>query len=516
MAREPATVYEYDVFISYSHRNKEWVRGELLPRLEAAGLKVCIDFRDFRPGAPSVTEMERAAETSRKTLLILTPEYLASDWTAFENIMLQMLDPVNRTLRVIPVRLSEVELPPRIGAMTYIDFADPDDRAFAWTRLLQALDASTAGASPLRVYLCHAPADQAAVRQLYTRLRNDGFQPWMKEIDVLPGQNSEQEARRTMAGVDAIIVCLSSASSGETDRLGQDIEFALNIADQQAGNTLYRIPLKLEDCDIPQRLQRLQPVRLYEEQGYSKLVAALRRLTTNRHKNQTTQFLTPPNFSWGGGLEASWFVTTETEAMIRDSAGLYKTYSFVDLLGGFKIRVCETCTSPDHSILAICVCTGLSSFSVRVLDPPQNEYATSRLYVFAEGSAEPRFVSPDEWYIHYRVAFSSDTRYIAFAYSHNWRPSTLDLEGDILETVDWEETVAVIDTATWQSREIWTIESRHGYGEWAEPTHFFDLAFVSGNILFAATHTPRGTTAAWNIPLDGGEPTIVNNPMFND
>ena len=53
------TDYQYDVFISYSHRNKEWVRGILLPRLENAGVKVFIDFRDFIIGAPLVREMER-------------------------------------------------------------------------------------------------------------------------------------------------------------------------------------------------------------------------------------------------------------------------------------------------------------------------------------------------------------------------------------------------------------------------------------------------------------------------
>ena len=41
--------YRYDVFISYSHADQAWVCGELLPRLEEAGLKVCIDQRDFRP-----------------------------------------------------------------------------------------------------------------------------------------------------------------------------------------------------------------------------------------------------------------------------------------------------------------------------------------------------------------------------------------------------------------------------------------------------------------------------------
>jgi hypothetical protein len=40
--------YTYDVFISYSHADSKWVRGELLPRLEEARLKVMIDCRDFK------------------------------------------------------------------------------------------------------------------------------------------------------------------------------------------------------------------------------------------------------------------------------------------------------------------------------------------------------------------------------------------------------------------------------------------------------------------------------------
>jgi len=45
---EPAE-YAYDVFISYSHKDEAWVTQTLLPRLEAAGLRVCIDYRDFAP-----------------------------------------------------------------------------------------------------------------------------------------------------------------------------------------------------------------------------------------------------------------------------------------------------------------------------------------------------------------------------------------------------------------------------------------------------------------------------------
>ncbi len=139
--------FAYDVFISYSHRDEDWVTRTLLPRLEAAGLRVCVDFRDFEIGAPSVTEMERAVVTSRKTLLVLTPNYLASAWTEFESVMLQTLDPANRQRRLIGLLKARSELPLRISYLSYVDFVEPNDPAFTWNRLLTAL--STSSGSPL-------------------------------------------------------------------------------------------------------------------------------------------------------------------------------------------------------------------------------------------------------------------------------------------------------------------------------------------------------------------------------
>ncbi len=136
---DDSSQFAYDVFVSYSHADKNWVRGELLLRLEVSGLRVCIDYRDFQPGAPSMTEMERAVLTSRKTVLVLTPDYVASAWTEFETLMLQTLDPAARQRRIIPLLKAPVELPLRIRYLTTVDFSDPQDEALAWTRLLDAL-----------------------------------------------------------------------------------------------------------------------------------------------------------------------------------------------------------------------------------------------------------------------------------------------------------------------------------------------------------------------------------------
>jgi len=137
--------YQYDVFISYSHEDKAWVWNELLPTLEAAGLKVCIDERDFEVGTPSLVNMERAVEGSRHTLLVLTPAWVNSQWTEFESLLVGTSDPAGRRRRLIPLLLKPCTLPARIAMLTYADLTRSTQRQAQMTRLVQSLSSTALG-----------------------------------------------------------------------------------------------------------------------------------------------------------------------------------------------------------------------------------------------------------------------------------------------------------------------------------------------------------------------------------
>lgn len=134
-----ATDDKPDVFISYSSQDKEWVRDELLSRIEEAGLKAFIDFRDFTRGAPSIKEMARGVKECPKTLLVLTPDYLESEWCDLEVVMGQTLSPANRDLRLLPLLKVPCEKPLYAASLTHIDFTDGADHDLAWRQLLTAL-----------------------------------------------------------------------------------------------------------------------------------------------------------------------------------------------------------------------------------------------------------------------------------------------------------------------------------------------------------------------------------------
>jgi tetratricopeptide (TPR) repeat protein len=128
----------------------------------------------------------------------------------------------------------------------------------------------------LRIFLCHSSGDKQAVRDLYKRLCADGFDPWLDEENLLPGQDWHQKIPEAVGMADIVLVCLSRDSINKKGYVQKEIKYALDVADEQPENTIYLIPLKLEECDIPQRLRRWHWVSLFEPKGYERLLNALK------------------------------------------------------------------------------------------------------------------------------------------------------------------------------------------------------------------------------------------------
>lgn len=142
-APAPAAEFKYHVFISYTRADADWVETTLLTRLEQAGLRVFVEFRDIEPGASRVDEIQRAVIESAKTLVVLTPDYLRDEWTIFGNVMAKSLDPAARHRRLIPLMKRECEPPLYIAHLMPVDFTSPAREKIAWTQLLTALGVQT-------------------------------------------------------------------------------------------------------------------------------------------------------------------------------------------------------------------------------------------------------------------------------------------------------------------------------------------------------------------------------------
>jgi transcriptional regulator with XRE-family HTH domain len=130
-------------------------------------------------------------------------------------------------------------------------------------------------ASQLEVFICHASSDKPAARELYQRLKAEGFAPWLDEEDLLPGQNWRKEIARAVAKTHVVIVCLSKTAVTKQGFVQKEIGYALDVASEQPEDTIYIIPVRLEECAVPDRLSEWHWVDLHEPRGYELLLRSL-------------------------------------------------------------------------------------------------------------------------------------------------------------------------------------------------------------------------------------------------
>lgn len=158
----------------------------------------------------------------------------------------------------------------------------------------------------LRVFLCHSSGDKPPVRDLYRKLSSDGFDPWLDEEKLLPGQNWDREIRLAVCKSDIVLACLSKESITKTGYIQKELKFALDVADEQPEGRIFIIPAKLEECGIPERLKGLHVVNLFDPNGYSRLVQALqhRAETIVAGPSRSDQKSTPKSFPESSEIDA--------------------------------------------------------------------------------------------------------------------------------------------------------------------------------------------------------------------
>ena len=127
-----------------------------------------------------------------------------------------------------------------------------------------------------RIFLCHANEDKAQVRDVYQRLKAEGFQPWLDEEDLLPGQLWEQEIPRALRASDFILIFFSQTSVAKRGYVQREMKLALDAWMEIPAGQIHTIPVKLDDCTIPARFKPFQWVDLFRDNSWERLIRAIR------------------------------------------------------------------------------------------------------------------------------------------------------------------------------------------------------------------------------------------------
>lgn len=220
----------------------------------------------------------------------------------------------------------------------------------------------------LKVFLCHASSDKAEVLNLYSRLTSDGIDAWLDKEKLIPGQNWQIEIPKAVRNTDVVIVCLSAQSVNKDGFVQKEIKIALDAADEKPEGTIFIIPARLENCDVPERISQFHWVDLFSEDGYERLLKALQIRAGSLNKIikpiVKKKSISHPN-KIVHPVESSRFVEkkskTETTGVANDAV-----LKRIVELENYKERLKKSVTNSTLAALAIGIFVVFSSISVSI------------------------------------------------------------------------------------------------------------------------------------------------------
>ena len=164
----------------------------------------------------------------------------------------------------------------------------------------------------IQIFLAHASEDKAAVLDLYDRLKSKGYKPWLDKKDLIPGQNWRKEIPKAIKNSQIFIACLSQRSVSKQGYVRREFRLALNEYAEKTSDTIYLIPLKFDECEMPDleleqlgvSMSDIHWLDYWEPDGFENLVRAIeyqygqlesREIEKAKPSPSSDQQLSPPN-----------------------------------------------------------------------------------------------------------------------------------------------------------------------------------------------------------------------------
>lgn len=132
-----------------------------------------------------------------------------------------------------------------------------------------------------QVFISHAKEDQKVAEELHDYLTRNGYSPWLDKKDLKVGQNWDYEINKALKESTFVVLLLSSTSVQKRGYVQKEFNLAVEYSKNMLIDDIYIIPILLDDCKIPDHLNRFQWIGIGNENS---MVAILESLDLQRKK----------------------------------------------------------------------------------------------------------------------------------------------------------------------------------------------------------------------------------------
>lgn len=124
-------------------------------------------------------------------------------------------------------------------------------------------------------FICYSKENVDIVREFIVRLKKEQWiDPWFDEEDILPGEKWQDSIVSAVRQSHAVVVMLSKKAVAQEGFFHKELNLALDTAAEKPDGTIFIIPVRVEECEVPRRLlpyqyvdyfgEKLQTQRVYE------------------------------------------------------------------------------------------------------------------------------------------------------------------------------------------------------------------------------------------------------------
>jgi hypothetical protein len=129
-----------------------------------------------------------------------------------------------------------------------------------------------------RVFVAYVHEDADLAGRIFDALVVAGFDPWMDERKLLPGQNWARAIQNALETSDFAVCCFSRNSIRKRSGFQAEIRYCLECARRLPLDEIFLLPVRLDKCPVPLDVSReMQYVDLFPDwdAGIARVVEAI-------------------------------------------------------------------------------------------------------------------------------------------------------------------------------------------------------------------------------------------------
>lgn len=159
------------------------------------------------------------------------------------------------------------------GSLYCLDISDELKKSSRWD--IEKFPFDLSAIQGTRVFISYASEDKTTAEILYNNLRELGCSPWLDRHNLLPGQSWRQEIKKAIEDSEFFIVCLSVNSVTKKGFVQKEMRKGLEMIEELPDGQIFLLPVRIDDCEIPDSFSEWQWVDLSSDDGFYKIILAI-------------------------------------------------------------------------------------------------------------------------------------------------------------------------------------------------------------------------------------------------